>query len=115
MAFKVYEKEFTSACILKASAGTTGYRGGDTGHGGRTRIELEDIAGTDINFTVREGEGGEEKSLIINLGGDAELDVIIKALEFIVGVLKNVIEEGSYPGSLEVNKYPEEGEIEGQG
>jgi len=112
MSFMIYEKEFSGICILKAGAGTTGYRGGDTGHGGRTRIELEDLGNTDISFEVR---GGEEKSLIINLGGDAELDVIIKALEFIAGVLKNVIEEGSYPGSLEVNKYPEEGEIEGQG
>lgn len=113
MAFKVYEKEFTSACILKASAGTTGYRGGDTGHGGRTRIELEDIAGTDINFTVREGEGGEKKSLFIDLGGDAELGVIIEALEFIVGVLRIVRKEGVYPGSLEVKNHLEEGEKKG--
>jgi hypothetical protein len=53
MAFKVYEKEFTSACILKASAGTTGYCGDDTEHGGRTRIELEDLGNTDIYFTVK--------------------------------------------------------------
>ncbi|GAH88082.1 unnamed protein product, partial [marine sediment metagenome] len=38
------------------------------------------------------------------------LDVIIKALEFISGVLKGVVEEGSYPGSLRVCKHPEEGE-----
>jgi len=99
----IYEKEFSGICILKAGAGTTGYCGGDTGHGGRTRIELEDLGNTDINFKVREGE---DKSLIINLGGDAELDVIIKALEFITSVLKNIIEEGSYPGSLAVYKYP---------
>lgn len=107
MTFIIYEKEFSSCCILKARAGTTGHRGGDAGHGGRTRIELEDLGGTDISFKVREGE---EKSLVINLGGDCELDVIIKALEFIVGVLKSVTEEGSYPGSLGIEKYPEERE-----
>ncbi|MBA7541805.1 hypothetical protein ES705_34121 [subsurface metagenome] len=110
MAFMIYEKEFTSCCILKASAGTTGYRGGDTGHGGRTQIELEDLGGTDISFEIDKGEGESKKRLLISLGGDCELDVIIKALEFIAGVLKSVAEEGSYPGSLRVCKHPEEGE-----
>ncbi len=107
MAFIIYEKEFSSCCILKAKVGTTGHRGGDTGHGGRTRIELEDLGGTDISFKVR---GGEDKSLAIDLGGDCELDMIIKVLEFVAEVLKSVREEGSYPGSLGVEKYPEEGE-----
>ena len=49
--------------------------------------------------------------MLISLGGYAELRVIIKALEFIVGgVLKSVVEEGSYPGGLGVCNYQEEGE-----
>jgi len=110
MAFTIYEKEFSDSCILRVAAGTTGYRGGDTGHGGRTRIELENVAGADISFKVRERDGEGEKRLIINLGGDAELRVIIEALEFIAGVLKNVTDEGSYPGSLGVCNHKEEGE-----
>ena len=31
-----YSREITSANVLEAEAGTTGYMGGDTGHGGRT-------------------------------------------------------------------------------
>jgi hypothetical protein len=51
-----------------------------------------------------------KKRLLIKLGGDCELDVIIKALEFIASVLKSVVEEGSYPGGLGVCKRQEEGE-----
>lgn len=30
---KTWEREIIDACMLKAAAGTTGYQGGDTGHG----------------------------------------------------------------------------------
>lgn len=100
MTFIIYEKEISDACILRVAVGTTGHCGGDTGHGGRTRIELEDLGGTDISFEVSEGDGEYKKQLIINLSGDAELRVIIKALGFITSVLKSVVEEGAYPGSF---------------
>ena len=31
-----YTRDVVSANILQVEAGTTGYKGGDTGHGGRT-------------------------------------------------------------------------------
>ena len=49
---KMYESSFSDSNILRAAAGTTGFRGGDSGHGGRTFIELEDLANTDIDFKV---------------------------------------------------------------
>ena len=58
-------------------AGTTGYCGGDTGHGGKTYFSIRDLGGTDI--TVNLIDGGFE----VVLGGDAELATIIKALKYI--------------------------------
>lgn len=84
--FRLYKKEIFDACIINITAGTTGYKGGDAGHGGKTFIKIEDIGGTDIHFEVKQTEN--EKSLIISLYGDAELNVMIKALEWIVKILK---------------------------
>ncbi len=81
---KIYETVITNANILRVAAGTTGYCGGDTGHGGKTFIEIEDLGGTDVQFKIT----NHEKSLSIELGGDSELDTIIEALEFITKTLK---------------------------
>ena len=37
-----YTRDVVSANILQVEAGTTGYKGGDTGHGGRTYFRIED-------------------------------------------------------------------------
>lgn len=37
-----YTREVISCNILEAEAGTTGYQGGDTGHGGRTYFRIQD-------------------------------------------------------------------------
>lgn len=81
------EETISGANILRVAAGTTGYRGGDSGHGGRTYIEIEDLSGTDIEYEILKGDGGN-KLLRINLGGDSELSTIIQGLDFILGVLK---------------------------
>ena len=39
-----YTRDVVSCNILEVEAGTTGYRGGDTGHGGRTYFRIKDIA-----------------------------------------------------------------------
>jgi len=83
-------RTFYSACILRATVSTTGYRGGDSGHGGRTEIVFEDLGGTDIEATFNENP---EKRLTIRLGGDAELDVIIDALRFSADALELLIAE----------------------
>ncbi len=83
---KMYEKEIMLENTLRVAAGTTGFCGGDTGHGGQTFIELEDIACTDINCEVQ--RPGGHLLIKINLGGDAELATIIEAFEFIAKTLR---------------------------
>ena len=39
-----YTRDVVSANILEVEAGTTGYQGGDSGHGGRTYFRIEDAA-----------------------------------------------------------------------
>lgn len=85
---KVYEKEIVSANILRVAAGTTGLRGGDTGYGCRTFIEIEDEGSTDIKFKVINDGTNFGGYLKIELGGDTELETIIEGLEFIVETLK---------------------------
>lgn len=82
-----YTREVYSANVLEVEAGTTGYRGGDTGHGGRTYFRINDCGGTDMEirtFTDRHGCNGFE----VFLGGDSELETTIRALKFITKVLE---------------------------
>lgn len=82
----VYSKKITSANILKVSVGTTGYCGGDSGHGGKTYFALEDLGSTDI--TIHKHPGRVE----IIFGGDSELGTFIEALAFASKILKQQIE-----------------------
>ena len=82
-----YTRDVVSANILEVEAGTTGYMGGDTGHGGRTYFRIKDEGGTDIDikpFMDRFGSEGFE----VTLGGDCELETMIRALKFITKVLE---------------------------
>ena len=51
-----YTRDVVSANILQVEAGTTGYKGGDTGHGGRTYFRISDEASTDIHVTPFMGQ-----------------------------------------------------------
>ena len=87
-----YIREVVSANILEAEAGTTGFMGGDAGHGGRTYFRITDAAATDMQirtFTERCGNGGFE----VILGGDCELETMIRALKFITKVLEEESQE----------------------
>ncbi len=75
------------ANIIEVEAGTTGFRGGDTGHGARTYFRIKDLGGTDMKITNING------GVVIELGGDAEIITFIKALEFAVSILKYKTEE----------------------
>ena len=81
----IHSDVFNSANILKAEAGTTGFCGGDTGHGGRTYFALEDLGSTDISFNV------SGKRLEVYLGGDCELYTITDALKFITNIFEKAI------------------------
>ena len=86
-----YSRKILEANVLSVEAGTTGYKGGDSGHGGRTYFKIEDVAGTDIEVQPI-GEDGLE-GFEVFLGGDSELSTIIDALKFIVEVLEDEIDE----------------------
>ena len=79
-------------------AGTTGYKGGDSGHGGRTYFRIKDVASTDIQVNVikpRKGDDDTDGGFEVLLGGDAELMTMIAALKFIVSKLENDSLKGS--------------------
>ena len=83
-----FSRYIESANILEVEAGTNGYQGGDSGHGSRTYIRIEDMGSTDIRvkeIPANLSNGGVE----IILGGDCELDTIIRALKFITKVLED--------------------------
>ena len=84
-------REIISANLLEVEAGTNGYKGGDSGHGSRTYIRIEDMGSTDIrvNPLGRDGDEGVE----LFLGGDCELETIILALKFITKVLEDESKE----------------------
>ena len=88
---KTYSRDILSANILEVEAGTTGFMGGDTGHGGRTYFRIEDAASTDIQVHPL-GRYADEGFEVI-LGGDCELETIIRALKFITKVLEEESKE----------------------
>lgn len=88
MDVETWQREIIDANILSVEAGTNGYQGGDTGHGGRTYIRISNEGGTDINTRVLKDRFGDTSGIEIALGGDAELSTIIEAFKFITQVLE---------------------------
>ena len=95
---KVYRKEITTynranygANILEVEAGANGFQGGVSGHGSRAYIRIEDMGSTDIrvNPLGRDGDEGFE----LFLGGDCELETMIRALKFITKALEDGVKE----------------------
>lgn len=83
-----FSREIFNCNVLTVEAGTTGYCGGDTGHGGRTYIRIQDEGGTDIHAHAL-GKYGDEGVEIL-LGGDTELETMVQALEFVLKALKEM-------------------------
>lgn len=87
-----YARDVVSANILEAEAGSNGYRGGDSGHGSRSYFRIEDAGGTAMEvhtFVNRYGNTGFE----VSIGGDCELETMIRALKFITKALEDSAEE----------------------
>lgn len=99
--------EIADANIIEVEAGTTGYKGGDSGHGGRTYFRISNVSGTDMRLSFHadvwhgtlvqritpegkfvHGCDLECESFELEFGGDAELDTFIRALEFTLETLK---------------------------
>lgn len=88
-----YTREVVSCNILEVEAGTTGYQGGDTGHGGRTYFRIQDAACTDMDIRVMRDRFGDATGFEVFLGGDCELETTIRALRFITKVLEDEAKE----------------------
>lgn len=82
-----FKREIYNANILEVEAGTNGYQGGDTGHGSRTYIRIQDMGSTDIEAKVTHDYLGRADGVELMLGGDTELSTIIEALQFVIKVL----------------------------
>lgn len=93
---KTLSKEIVSCNIITVEVGTTGYMGGDTGHGGRTYFRISDEASTDMRCNVvSEGEIHQfdntcgANQIEVMFGGDCEMETFIEALEFAAETLRN--------------------------
>ena len=98
----------TSCNVIGFTAGTTGYRGGDSGHGGRTFFTIFDELSSDILATT----SCDGRELRVELGGDSELDTIITALESIVMILKAGASKGTEWTDVKRIKELMKGDIE---
>ena len=87
-----YSRDIYDCNVLSVEAGTTGYCGGDSGHGGRTYFRIKDEGGTDMHVVTHTDRFGCSEFEVL-LGGDCELDTMIKALKFITKVLEDEAKE----------------------
>jgi hypothetical protein len=78
---------------LGVEVGTNCPKGGDTGHGSRTYLKIEDLGSTDIEVNLIRDDFRETKGFELFLGGDAEYYTLIQALEFAVDELKKATKE----------------------
>ena len=67
--------------------------GGDTGHGGRTFFSIKDAACTDMDVRVLRDRFGNSEGFEVMLGGDCELETMIRSLKFITKVLEEEAKE----------------------
>ena len=77
----LHSSEFGSFNTLGITVGTNGYQGGDSGHGGRTYICIQNLGSTDMDASVSNPSDVGPKVEMI-LGGDSELDSIIDGLRW---------------------------------
>lgn len=85
---ETWKREIWNANALEIEVGTTGYKGGDSGHGGRTYFSIKDLASTDIDVSIIKDNYSNIEGFTVKLGGDSELSTFIEALEFAIKVLK---------------------------
>lgn len=85
--FVTAERSFVGACMMTVSVKTTGYCGGDSGHGGRSEIVLSNDGGFNLD-----GSDHGSGQIAIRCGGDAELEMLSDALVFAGNILKSLAE-----------------------
>lgn len=91
--FKVKSTEIVDCNILKVKVGTTGYCGGDSGHGGKSFVEIENEASTDWDIHAARSYDRELEKVRLDFAGDAELTTFIQALRFAADALEELSKE----------------------
>ena len=81
-----YTREILSANVLEVEAGTTGFMGGDTGHGGRAYFRIQDEGRTAMKMNASVARSGC-RGFAVFLGADCELATTIRARTFTTPVL----------------------------
>ena len=84
-----FTREVISSNAIEVEVGTNGFKGGNAEHGSRTYFRIRDLGGTDMFVkTSRRPFSNNTESAEFILGGDCELETIIRALKFVVKVLE---------------------------
>lgn len=84
-----FTRKVASANTLEVEVGTTGFKGGNAGHGSRTYFRITDLGNTDMFVkTSRRPYSNNTCEVEFFLGGDCELETIIRSLKFVVKVLE---------------------------
>ena len=81
--------QFATGATLEVEVGTTGSKGGDSGHGGRTFLRIGDLGGSDMRVK------SESSGVTLIFAGDAELENLIDGLLFAAEVLKQSRDRGT--------------------
>lgn len=97
------KKEFVSANILSVAVGSNCPQGGDTGHGGRTYLAIENEASTDMRVIVDGQEFEHADKIELIFGGDTEHATFIDALEFALAHLKKERPLSDSTGVVEIS------------
>ena len=84
-----FTREVASANTIEVEVGTNGFKGGNASCGSRTYIRIKDLGGTDMFVKRFRAENGNTAEFEVYLGGDCELETIIRALKFVVKVLED--------------------------
>jgi hypothetical protein len=74
--------ECTGANILEVCLEHNGYKGGDSGHGGYTKVTFKNITSTMMTLN-----GDEVNTFEIKFEGDSERETFIEGIEFVLNEL----------------------------
>jgi hypothetical protein len=77
------ERVFTSCSILTVRVKTTGFKGGDSGHGGRSEVAFIN----DASFDFAGSDEGTDQ-VVLCCGGDSELEQLILGMRFAADALE---------------------------
>jgi|ERR1019366_3144240 hypothetical protein len=86
----VSNQSFVSCNELRLTVGTNCPQGGDSGHGGRTILILENPNG-DFRCGIDGAEALHASRIEIVAGGDSEFETLLDGLEFAVETLRLLV------------------------